>query len=239
MSGESDKTADSTRASGEAEISILNRRFSGRMVKIIVGPERRKWAIHENMLCPISDFFVAALTGPFKEREGVIELPEEEVKAFDLFATWIYRPVWEARDLPAIEADDNLRNYLALYVMSAKFLVNELEVEASGAIYRYYTLKNDTKINEAIKPKAEYVHYLFHNTMERAGLRRFFCDLIIVHCKGKEHPSKKDIEHWQTFTDDRADIGSQLMQSVCEYISGNNLSSLLKQKRLGEFREYK
>ncbi|KAK4455069.1 hypothetical protein QBC34DRAFT_420730 [Podospora aff. communis PSN243] len=237
MSGQSSTTAYSPEASGETTISILNRQLAGRLVKLLVGPERVEWTIHESLLCANSKFFVAALRGPWKERKGVIELPEDEPAAFGLFANWIYESIREVRSLPPIKSDNELRNYLALYIMSRKLLVQALSKGSFSAIYEYFTKENTNQINEAIKPKVQDVHYIFDNTTESDSMRWYFCDLILLHCQCEKPMSLDEVAGWQKFTDDRADVGSGMMRSMCQYIATVNALPL-KNKALSEANEY-
>lgn len=60
--------------------------LSHRMVTILVGSPQKKYTIHENLLSSKSEFFRAAFNSGFREsNDGVLEFPEEEHSAFDLF----------------------------------------------------------------------------------------------------------------------------------------------------------
>ncbi|KAK0639223.1 hypothetical protein B0T16DRAFT_394988 [Cercophora newfieldiana] len=140
--------------SKKTKIMEVSELLSGCTAKLIVGTERKDWLIHENMLCAKPDFFAAALKGAFKERDGVIELPEEEPAAFEI------------TPLPTIDSDDELRTYLGVYVMAEKLLIPSLKKEAFNSIYKYHVQPGLTIINKEVKPKAENIHYNFDNTME-------------------------------------------------------------------------
>ncbi len=61
------------------------------MVTVKVGPEGIPFYFHRGFLCHYSAYFKAVLQGPFREAdEGVIDLPDEDVKIIELFARWIY-----------------------------------------------------------------------------------------------------------------------------------------------------
>ena len=60
-------------------------------VIIYVGPERKRYLIHKDLLTTQSEFFDRALNGNFKEAEqNLIYLEEESPAAFDLLVGWLY-----------------------------------------------------------------------------------------------------------------------------------------------------
>lgn len=61
------------------------------MVSISVGPHEKKFDVHKELLCSVSDFFSAALNGGFKEAEaGAVKLPEQDPDTFQYFVHWLY-----------------------------------------------------------------------------------------------------------------------------------------------------
>ncbi len=61
------------------------------VVYVMVGPQHKKYGIHQGLLCHVSAYFSGALTGNFKEaQEGVINLEDEDPKIFDRFNSWLY-----------------------------------------------------------------------------------------------------------------------------------------------------
>jgi len=57
------------------------------MVKVFVGPERKLFNLHEDLLCNRSEYFRSAFKGSFKEgSEKEIDLEEEDSEAFALLA---------------------------------------------------------------------------------------------------------------------------------------------------------
>jgi BTB/POZ domain len=61
-------------------------------VIIYVGPERKRYLIHKDLLTKQSEFFDKALNGKFKEaKENSIYLGEESPDAFDLLVGWLYQ----------------------------------------------------------------------------------------------------------------------------------------------------
>lgn len=59
---------------------------------IYIGPERKRYLIHKDLLTKQSEFFDRALNGKFKEaEENSIYLEEESPAAFDLLVGWLYQ----------------------------------------------------------------------------------------------------------------------------------------------------
>lgn len=64
------------------------------VVKVLVGPKERPFAIHQGLLITESDFFHNALKGGWKEGDdGVIRLPEEYEEPFMVLSHWLYTGV--------------------------------------------------------------------------------------------------------------------------------------------------
>lgn len=68
-------------------------------VTILVGKEKHSFYLDENQLCKCSSVFDSALRGGFKEsKEFVMQLPEADVEAFQVFEKWIVQD-----SVPAVE----------------------------------------------------------------------------------------------------------------------------------------
>lgn len=64
------------------------------MIKIYVGPTEREYALPKDLLCYYSLWFVAYLNEGFREaKEGIIQLPENEPRYFDIFVQ--IHPDWD------------------------------------------------------------------------------------------------------------------------------------------------
>lgn len=70
---------------------LLSSESSHKLVKVHVGPKRKLWDLHEDLLCDRSEYFRSAFQGGFKEAtEKQIHLKEEDPEAFALFVDWLY-----------------------------------------------------------------------------------------------------------------------------------------------------
>jgi hypothetical protein len=175
-----------------------------------------------------SDFFVTALKGPFREKDGAIEFPEEEPAAFGIFASWIYESVRNIQPLPPISSDDALRTYLALCIMAYRLLIKGLWIEAFNSIYKYYALPNSNIINKSVEPKVDHVHYVFDESFGY-GLKAFLCFVTLLHMRNKR-ATAEDYAKWNKFTV-TAEVGVQLARTACFYVVDGRLK-MLEEKEL-------
>lgn len=61
-------------------------------VTVYVGPQKKIYLLHKQLLMSGSTYFEKALTGCYKEaEEGIIYLEEETTDAFDLLVRWLYQ----------------------------------------------------------------------------------------------------------------------------------------------------
>lgn len=60
--------------------------LTDRIVTVTVGPEERRWVVHEKLLISQSVFFREY----FAEGDEEIRLPDDEPKLFALFIRWLY-----------------------------------------------------------------------------------------------------------------------------------------------------
>ncbi|EKD16219.1 uncharacterized protein L3040_009541 [Drepanopeziza brunnea f. sp. 'multigermtubi'] len=64
---------------------------SSNMVTIYVGPDRKCWTVHENLICDRTRFFRSAFRGGFAETtEKSIWLEDDDPEIFKLFVEWLY-----------------------------------------------------------------------------------------------------------------------------------------------------
>ena len=125
-------------------------RFSkGETVKVYVGPDKTLYNLHKDLLCCRVPFFEGALKA-FKEGlEGVVNLPEDDEHAFELFIDWLYATdastisFWHPRK--PYEDDESKYDIpvqfplvlVKFYVLADKFLLNEaLRVDIINSVLK-------------------------------------------------------------------------------------------------------
>lgn len=61
------------------------------MTSILVGLDKKKFVIHQALLCSKSQYFTKALTGSFEESHtGIVTLEDISPVVFRIFVTWLY-----------------------------------------------------------------------------------------------------------------------------------------------------
>ena len=138
------------------------------IVHVKVGPEKRLFNIHKELLCDVSDYFAAALKGNFKEtQDQVIELEEEDVSLFERFQLWLY-----SRSLLSDEETVKGISWQAL-----------IELYLFGEVRHIPDLRNaavDALIDkQQTEPKLPTLplHYVYSHTNQGSLLRKLFADM--------------------------------------------------------------
>ncbi len=130
------------------------------MANIYVGPKRKKFHLHKELLCARSGYFTRSLAGDFKEREEkAVYLPDDDVASFELLVLWIY-----GSKLKAPGNSEELSRYLAVYVMGEKFFMEGLRNAITDSVKACY-------LNASAKASPEQLEYLYNNTSATCQLR--------------------------------------------------------------------
>lgn len=123
---------------------------------MLVGPSEVQWRIHENLVSGISDFFRSAFNSGFKEsHEDRLTMPEDDPHSFELFIRWLYirtltptavssstlaANVMLGKDFTASSPTACIQDYLRLYVLASKVLVEELENACVDMAHAFYSV---------------------------------------------------------------------------------------------------
>ncbi|RAR02467.1 hypothetical protein DDE83_008564 [Stemphylium lycopersici] len=67
----------------------------GKVVAIAVGPQKKLYYIHKDLICHHSEYFRTAYSGRWKDSDEGVALEDVEVEVFNIFVHWLY-----AQDLP-------------------------------------------------------------------------------------------------------------------------------------------
>ncbi len=143
-----------------------HRLLTSELVTVYVGPSKKKWVLHKNLLCARSSFFETAFGGNFKEsKENAIYLPEDDKAAFELLAGWLYNGGISRRHDTGAE---HCWSVIRLYILGSKLNMETLRNDAMDRIRRHYMNKgysNDSK------DLAEVATYIFVHTPQSSLLR--------------------------------------------------------------------
>ena len=143
----------------------------------MVGPDKVLFEIHKGLLCKHSSYFRASLEGGFKEaKEGVVELPEDDPKIFNIFKTWLYsKKIVIDRD--GTDTDCPSFSLCQLYVFADARGVPELQ---NAVINQLADARGFTELVfvEARHLLKYYGFYLYSNLIRSSPLRRWLIDRV-------------------------------------------------------------
>jgi hypothetical protein len=150
---------------------------------MVVGSEKARFTVHEELLTYHSLYFRAALTGGFKEAEDkVVTLADESGLVVEFFIHWLYyQRLPNADDHADLygawndgEADGRLKtsNLIQLYVFCDKFDVPELKIDAMTHLFNHMEHEESSGL-----PSTDDIRFAFDNLPEFAPLLRFLVDI--------------------------------------------------------------
>lgn len=73
---------------------LRERLLSGPTVNIYVGPSRKHWSLHKNLLCHHSSYFETEFHGhevPKNDQSSKLDLPDDDPRGFELLVKWLYQ----------------------------------------------------------------------------------------------------------------------------------------------------
>ena len=188
------------------------------MVKIFVGPKRKEWIIHEDLICDRSDYFKAAFNDGFKETdEKEIYLDDDDPAAFALFVDWIYGAELRGKRGQYTSSKLTLewpqvQKLCALWVFADKIRLPELKNEACSLYTRY---------RDCCFIEVEEVEFIYRNTLEASDLRRaIVTNTITLYLVGAHDDSK--LEHFLKIIGSNATFGLDVTRELKSHIGMEN-----------------
>ncbi|KAJ4334039.1 hypothetical protein N0V95_009273 [Ascochyta clinopodiicola] len=116
---------------------------------VLVGPDKKPFVIHQDLLTYHSQFFKAALTGNFKEAgDKTVTLEEDDPLIFEFFVHWLYHKGFPAKHNTTVELlndweheKDNggakTGNLINLYILSDQYGVPDLRFLALTELFQH------------------------------------------------------------------------------------------------------
>ncbi|CAD0110786.1 unnamed protein product [Aureobasidium uvarum] len=140
------------------------------VVTIEVGPEKKVFVVHKELLCFYSDYFRAPFDGSFKEAiEGKLTLPDENIDTFYLFDGFLYTNQLRNQERAS---GSNIRcyNLSRLWVFGDKYLVPALQNMAMDCLVeRLHIVKKRLGSEPTMS-------FIYDNTVHDSPLRRMAID---------------------------------------------------------------
>ena len=107
------------------------RLLSGPSIDIFVGEDARHWALHRNLLCYHSDFFESPCVQESKAKNGKIELPDDDPRAFELLVKWLYQGrLDDVADMPSDKKWEYADTCQRLYILCDRIKLPQLKNHA-------------------------------------------------------------------------------------------------------------
>ena len=141
------------------------------MVIFLVGTDApKRFAIHEGMIEPRSEFVRLALRGEWKEaQERTIPLPEDDPKVFSVYQQWLYGGLIHTRyDNTRSKTDDEYEILVKAYILGEKIMDQDFKDSIANAIVEKLRLlrRFDTGLTSLV----------FDNTPSASPLRLLWLD---------------------------------------------------------------
>ena len=144
------------------EVSLLD----GDIVTVFVGPKRKQFQLHANVLKDRAPNFKAAFQKELKEGgKKELYIPDCDGSIFSLFVDWAY-----GNQVLRYQFGQSLNEFESLYSMAEKLGVESLKNASFDRIRDYCRVPSMITI--------PLLQRIWKNTKPRAGLRRFILDMV-------------------------------------------------------------
>lgn len=199
---------------------LHKRLLSGPTVDIFVGPERKHWSLHRNLLCHHSAYFETEFQGHEvpkggkKDGDNQLELPDDDPRGFEFLVKWLYQGQLE----DVAEATDEQKYEYAvtshkLYMLCDKFDMIRLKNLAMDQYRRY--------LNEAqLVPDADEINEIYRASPVGSPFRRLMTKIAARQIMDPE--VDKDAESYRQCFEDNPDFAVEMVNAI-RYMSGGML----------------
>ena len=174
----------------------------------------KTWHLPKELLTKSSPFFAAALNGNFQEAQSkVVNLPEDNIGAFESFVQWLY--VGEITLDNCIHTGDDHDNHNCLdftfqTLVQAWLLGDKLECP----IFKDRAMLHLIKTASLLEIAPNDVRAAFEKSVSGSKLRKLFLDLIRYDTC--HNALWGDADGWMTFARDCVDFGDDIMRATLE-----------------------
>jgi hypothetical protein len=179
-----------------SDAKTCNRASDSQFVTVLVGPEKKLFVVHRDLLIYHSDFFRAALTGNFKEAENnIVALRDDEPHIFEFFVHWLYHkelptkanaPAELLKDWDTGDFADSFKidNIFRLYVLGDKRGVANLKLATLAELFQELSRYHN---QEYVLANPSAIGYAYENLPAEDPLLRYLVD---------DHCYRARSDHW-------------------------------------------
>lgn len=149
--------------------------MKGDLVIVYVGPKRKRFRIHRDLLASASEFFRQKVKPYHDLRRGpfLIYLADYDPIVFELFVNWLYRKTLPALDEHSeVRAKEQVGHYITLYLMAESWSIAPLKNLIIDTIKARQTCNNGWFPTDLIKR-------IYAATPKGSPFRRYIVDYFL------------------------------------------------------------
>lgn len=202
--------------------NLRKRLLSGPTVDIYVGPDRKHWSLHKNLLCHHSSYFETEFRGhevPKREdipQQNKLELPDDDPIGFELLVKWLYQGRLDGED--AEMTDEKRYDYAVacqkLYQLCDKFDILLLKNLAMDG-YR-------ANLNLAqLVPDAEEINEIYRSSPPDSAFRKLMARIAARQIM--DPGTEKDAEAYRVCFDGSPDFAVEMVNAIRQMSGGGIL----------------
>lgn len=212
------EVVDGQKESSEAK-TLRKRLLAGPTVDIFVGPERRHWSLHRNLLCHHSSYFETEFVGhevPRKGKGGAgagtdgaaneLELPDDDPRGFALLVKWLYQGSLEdASGMTDMEKYEHAVACHKLYVLCDKF---DMALLKNMAMDRYRQELNAAQL----VPDPDEINDIYRASPAGSPFRKLMTNIAARQIMDPE--VDKDADSYRKCFENNADFAVEMVNSI-------------------------
>ncbi|KAF2817019.1 uncharacterized protein BDZ99DRAFT_456819 [Mytilinidion resinicola] len=195
---------------GDAPATTFAELLSGPLVDIYVGPSKRHWALHRNLLCHHSEQLAAELlpsNDAKKKTPDKLELLDDDPSGFELLVKWLYQGKLD--DVSDMADPNRMYDYAVychkLYLLCERFDMPQLKNIAMDQ-YR-------KGLSEAeLVPDADEINEIYRKSSPGSPFRRLMTKIAARQIM--DPASEKDAESYRACFDGTPDFAIDLVNAI-------------------------
>lgn len=192
--------------------TLWKRLLSGPTIDFYVGPERRQWSLHRNLLCHHSPYFESeflgneASKGPKRSGEHKIDLPDQDPAGFELLVKWLYQGTLDdTSDMTDEKKYDYSVACHKLYLLCNKF---EMPILKNESIDRY----RQGLLEAQLVPDAEEINEIYRSSPVGSPFRKLMAQIAARQIMDPD--SDKDAESYKNCFKDNPDFAVEMINAI-------------------------
>lgn len=208
--------------------SLRKRLLSGPLVDIYVGPSKRHWSLHRNLLCHHSERLQADLSpengdaSPNSKKKknnnqdgnvgDKLDLPDDDPVGFELFIKWLYQgKLDDVSEFPEERKYDYAVACHKLYALCARFEMTQL---ANLAIDQY----RKALFEAQLVPDAEEINEIYRRSAKGSPFRKLMTQIAARQIMDPD--SDKDAESYRQCFADNPDFAVDMVNAIKQGTGG-------------------